>query len=114
MAKTYLKTLSYLSTSVNFSDMKYPDGKPFDAGDNGDSQEATYSNIQADIYLLNLLRSLDDRQKIILMFQILRESGYNLNHADCARTLSITRERYMVLLKAVKKRAAKILQFSEE
>jgi len=57
---------------------------------------------------------MDDRQKIILLYQVLREAGYNLNHADCAKTLSITRERYMVLLKDVKKRAGKILQMPLE
>lgn len=110
MAKTYLRTLAYLATSNHFTEMDYPDGEPFDAGDEGNSQDKMISIVQADILLLNLLKGMDNRQKIILMYQVLRESGYNLNHADCARTLSITRERYMVLLKDIKKRAAKILQ----
>lgn len=105
-----MKTLIFLAQSHNFSDMEYPDGKPFDAGDEGEAQEAMLGNMQADAYLLHLLLKMSDRQKIILMYQLLREAGYNLNHADCAQTLGITRERYMTLLKDVKKRAAKILQ----
>ena len=114
MSKIYLKTLQYLSQSVNFSEMQFPDGEPFDAGDEGNAQDQMISYMQADAYLLNLLKGMNDRQKIILMYQLLRESGYNLNHSDCAATLNITRERYMVLLKDVKKRAAKILQMPQE
>lgn len=113
MAKTYVKTLRQImmvATSQNFSDMELPDGEQFDAGDNGEAAEMMVSQIQADTLLLSLLRNMNDREKIILMYQILRESGYNLNHEECAKTLNITRERYMVVLKDVKKRAAKILQ----
>ena len=90
--------------------MPKPDGSEFDAGDGEKVVDEMYSAMQADSLLLNLLKGMNDRQKIILMYQLLREAGYNLNHADCAKTLSITRERYMVLVKEVKKRAAKILQ----
>lgn len=131
MAKTYIKTLRkiqeinivgssqasrnrlpFIPVSHNFSDMKHPDGTEFDAGDEGQEQDQIISQMQADAFLLKLLQSFNDRQKIILMYQLLREAGYNLNHEDCAQTISITRERYMVLLKDVKKRAAKILQMS--
>lgn len=103
-----------VASSQNFSEMDFPDGEPFDAGDEGEAADMMYSQVQADAHLLSLLRGMNDREKIILMYQILRESGYNLNHAECAKTLSITRERYMVILKGVKKRAAKILQIPLE
>lgn len=112
--KTYLKTLLYLAQSVNFSEMDYPDGEPFDAGDDSHAQDQMLGFMQADAHLLMLLKGMNDRQKIILMYQLLREAGYNLNHSDCAVTLGITRERYMVLLKDVKKRSAKILQIPLE
>lgn len=113
MAKTYMRRIHEIleiPTSQNFSDFKYPEGEEFNPGDGSSSEDAMISSAQADAYLLSLLKGMDDRDKIILMYQILRESGYNLNHADCAMTLNITRERYMVILKNVKKRAAKILQ----
>lgn len=103
-----------IATSRNFSEMERPDGTPFDVGDGGQAVEAMNSSMQADLALLTLLKGMNDRQKIILMYQVLRESGFNLNHADCAKTLSITRERYMVLLKEVRKRAGKILQMTDE
>jgi len=114
MGKTYVRRFALIAHSQNFSELEQPDGKSFDKGDDGSVEDAMYSSIQADSLLLNLLERMDDRDKIILMYQVLRESGFNLNHADCAKTLSISRERYMVLLKAVKKRSEKILQISEE
>ena len=113
MAKTYIKKLKraiMIAYSENFSEMDFPDGTPFDAGDEGEAADMMYSQVQADALLLSLLSGMNDREKIIMMYQVLRESGYNLNHAECAKTLSISRERYMVVLKGVKKRAAKILQ----
>ena len=118
MSKTYIKTLrqlmalANLPTSRNVSTMKFPDGEEFDVGDNGQAVDIMISQVQADTLLLSLLQGMNDREKIILMYQVLRESGYNLNHAECAKTLNITRERYMVILKGVKSRAAKILQFT--
>lgn len=112
MSKRYIRSLIFLPTSKNFSELRQPDGNEFDAGDNGDQVEKMFSNMRADGFLLMLLPKMDDRQKIILLYQVLREAGYNLNHADCAKTLGITRERYMVLLKEVKKRAGKILQMT--
>lgn len=99
-----------IAQSKNFSEFDHGDGHPFDFGDNNKAVEEMESQVQADLSLLILLKKMDDRQKIILMFQFLREAGHNFNHADCATVIGITRERYMVLLKEVKKRAVKILQ----
>lgn len=86
----------------------------YDVGDNGKASEEMMGNLNAELVLLGLLEKFSDRDKIIILFQVIRGSGYHLTHEDCAQTLSITRERYMVLLKSVKKRAAKILQIPAE
>lgn len=113
MPKINYRTLLVITESKNFSDLATSDDNgevEFDVGDNGKAVDAMFSMVQADALLLGLLYKFTDRQKIILMYQVLRESGYNLNHEDCAKTLSITREHYMYLLKGVKKKAGKILQ----
>lgn len=123
MPKINYKTILLIAQSKNFSDMEKPvrehpdsesENEDFDVGDNGKAQDDMLSNVHADALLIDLLFKMNDRQKIILMYQILRESGYNLNHGDCAKTLSLTREHYMFLLKGVKKKAAKVLQGMEE
>jgi hypothetical protein len=124
MAKINYKSilLAARTESKNFSELPNPAGggtdgvhdrqqnEQFDIGDDNHFIEQIDSNIQADMLLLELLHHLNDRQKIILLYQILREAGYNLNHADCAKTLSLTREHYMFLLKKMKERSAKVLQ----
>lgn len=118
MAKVYHKKLLIIPESRNFGEMginlSEEDKSGFDFGDDNKQSEEITSMIQADILLLDILLNLDDRQKIIFLYQLLREAGYGLNHGDCAQTIGITRERYMILLKDVKKRAGKVLQSNEE
>lgn len=113
MSKINYKTL-LVPSSKNFSEFTtYNDDNEvqhFEASDESSAEEEIISNMQADAMLLALLSSFNDRQKVILVYQILRESGYNLNHEDCAKTLSITREHYMFLLADIKKKAKKIIQ----
>lgn len=112
MSKVYIKSIPFLPYSINMSDMEYSNGNAFDVGDEDNAVVTMFSALRADSFLLQILKELDDRQKIILMFLVLREAGYNLNHADCAKVLRITRERYMVLVKEVRIRAGKILQMN--
>lgn len=86
------------------------EGVEFDTGDNGKAADDTLAGVDAEMLLLGLLGKFNDRDKIIILFQVVRSAGYHLTHDDCAKTVGITRERYMVLLKNMKKRAAKILQ----
>lgn len=112
MSKINYKTLS-IPTVVNFAELVVQvegEVQEFEASDNGRAEEQMVSNMQADALLLSILLKLTDKQKIILLYQVLREAGYNLNHEDCAKTLSMTREWYMSLLKEVKKKSAKIIQ----
>lgn len=113
MPKINYKAILVLPEAKPFSDLAVPNDEgelEFDVGDNGRDAEQMVSDVHADAVLLEMLYHMDDREKIILMYQILRESGYNLNHGDCAKTLSLTREHYMFLLKNVKKKAGKVLQ----
>lgn len=122
MQKTYVKSsngksnftveqiedLLSLARSKNFSeyDSLAEDGQ-FDATDNGRAEENMYTVIQTDVLLFNLLLNFSEIQKIIFLYLMMRESGYNLTHEECARTLSMKRESYMTVMRAVKKKAEK-------
>jgi DNA-directed RNA polymerase specialized sigma24 family protein len=118
MAKVYHRKLLILPESKNFGDLNInlseEEKSAYDFGDDNRQTDEMVSAIQADILLLEVLFNLDDRQKVIFLYQILREAGYGLNHGDCAQTLSISRQKYMILLKEIKKKASKVLQSSEE
>jgi len=117
MNKVNYKSLVFIPTSKNISE--FPEFtndngevERFDVGDDGKAKDEVDSNLQADALLLQLLSNMDDRNKIILLYQVLREAGYNLNHDDCARTLNLSREHYMSLVKDVKNKSVKIIQVS--
>lgn len=124
MSKVKLKTIlniPIIPTSVNFSVMNSAYGfnedgerEEFDAGDDGRAENKIFSDIQAGNLLLDILFKMNDRQKIIFMYQLLREAGYGITHQDCAKTLSLTREHYIFLVGGVKKKAQKILQANEK
>lgn len=80
----------------------------FDVNDGGSECENLDSKLQADSILLSFLMGFNDRQKIVLLYQVLREAGYNLNHNDCAKTLSLSRENYMASLREVRNRSLKV------
>lgn len=103
-----------ITESINFNKLVVNNGETteeFDIGDDEQNNNELYSRIQVDGLLMELLKKLNDREKVILMFQLLRDSGYMLRHEDCAKTISITREGYMSLLKDVRIKSAKILRF---
>lgn len=112
MPKTYVRSVKIphlIATSRNFSEFEGEEELAVDFGDQNSAVEEMLSIVEADLTLLSLLSRLDNREKVIFLYQVLREAGYNLNHQDCAVTLAITRERYMVLVKDVKQKASKII-----
>lgn len=109
MKKTFLRTTLIIGKSKNFSE--YTDGQ-FDVNDDGKQEERMYSDTNADMILVDLLGKLNDREKIVFLYELLRQSGYGLNGEECAKTLSMSRQWYSKLLKDVRKKAQKTLQNS--
>lgn len=110
-----VRAIQTIATSKNFSEFnlqtdEYSMEDIMEANDQGKASDAMLSDVQAADMLLDLLFKMNDRQKIILMYQLLREAGYNLTHEDCAKTLNLTREHYIFLVTGVKKKSQKILQ----
>jgi DNA-directed RNA polymerase specialized sigma24 family protein len=81
----------------------------FEGSDGGEQVESMFNSLNGDQMLLNMLTSLDTRDKVVLLYQVLRQSGYNLEHEECAKTLSLSRAGYVTLLKNVKKKCQKVL-----
>lgn len=110
------RPIHFIPHSTNWSEMETPNdnsfeqSKEFDAGDESQQIDQTLSNLQADQTLFKLLMNLDDRGKIILLYQVLREAGYNLTHQECAKTLNMSRVWYSSETKEVKQKCIKIIQ----
>lgn len=111
MPKSYIKSLHLIPESKNFSEYdKLAENGTFEVGDDGMGEETMYSVMQTDMFMYNLLLNFSERQKITFLYLMMRESGYNLTHEECARTLSMKRESYMNIVRVVKKKAQKILK----
>jgi len=95
-----------IAESKNFSEY----GEDFERGDDGEGEDLLLSKLNADFMLIDVLMHLNDREKIIFMYELLKESGYGLSGEVCARTLSISRTTYIKGLKKVRAKAKKTLQ----
>ncbi len=82
----------------------------YDASDKGEFEQAVVSNLQADQLLYKLLMELDDKGKIILLYQVLKEAGYSLTQEEFAKTLRMSRLGYSTKTKKIKIKCVKIIQ----
>ena len=102
-------SLVFIPAAYPFSDFDIDD-KPEQFGDNCRSEIKMLSKISTNISIIKILNNLEDRNKIVFMFLLLRESGFSLTHEECAKILSISRQSYMKLVKSVKTKAKKLLK----
>lgn len=112
-----MRPIQFIPEAKNFSDFTKSiseddnDGElAYEVSDGGGQVAQMISGLQADEILIELLMNLDNRDKIILLYQVLRGMGFGLQHEECAKTLSLSRGGYLVFLKKVTKKCEKILQ----
>ena len=97
----------FVPESVNFSELKKRRAtdsgeKEFDVGDEGHSMESIEESIEYEKMVLQMLCNLDMYEKLIFMYQLFRDYGYQIDHGSFAKTLNISRMKYMQMLKMVK------------
>ena len=102
-----MKIDKFFPTAYPFSEFVFPDGKQEDFADDKFFGEELFSKIDLELDLISFLKLLNDKQKIIFMFFLLREAGYNFNHAQCASTMQISRSLYLKIFREVKKKSRK-------
>ncbi|MBV6446376.1 MAG: hypothetical protein IFNCLDLE_02674 [Ignavibacteriaceae bacterium] len=110
MPKAKYNKLDFLPKSYNFGELEpNEDGQILDGDAFEDKQDNTYSNIFADEIVVQILFNLKDREKVVFMYQLLRESGYEIDYGSAAQTMGIQRQSYMKMLSLVKKKARVII-----
>lgn len=118
MDQKALKLPFIIAESKNFSEFETytPDGEDlgFDAGDKGKQADEMVENLGGDQLILSILSQLDDRQKVIFMYQLLLDAGYKMTQEECAETLSISKMWYSVVLKKIRVKVAKIINDSHK
>lgn len=67
-----------------------------------DTFSESLKQIEANDLVVCILNHLDDREKIIFLYQLIRESGYDITHPELAETLHIGERVYFTHLKKMR------------
>lgn len=118
MPKEKYNRLVFIPKSFNMSELlvsRSDDGEnstsPMeDIEDKDNEQEDITSKIFAEEVVVQILFNLQDREKVIFMFQLLRQSGYAIDYSSAAITMGIPREEYMKILALIKRKAGVIVK----
>lgn len=105
--------LVFLPTAYDFSTIEasLPKGVTLDdlLGDSGVCEKKMVDDLAMEQLILQVLYNLDEREKIIFCYQLLRDNGYQIKHGAFAKTIGINRQRYMVWLKRVRDKAKAVI-----
>lgn len=95
--------------SVNFSELQMEfeeNSQEFEPSDNGLEQQRLQDSIEYEELVVQILCNLEPREKLIFIYQLLRDGGYKIDHASFAKTLGVTRVHYMRMLEMVRTKTA--------
>ena len=104
-----MRRIVFIPRAYPLSDFDHEDGNAAEFSDNSHELKM-YSDVNVDMHVLNLLSQLKDRHKIVLMYLLLRDNGFNFTHGECAKTMSLSRQAYMNLVKVVRTKGKKIMK----
>jgi len=101
--------VNFIPKSVNFSELeeKYPidDGEfSYDPGDDGLEQDRLIDSIAYEELVVQILCNLEPREQLIFVYQLLRDSGYNIDHSSFAKTIHVTRRQFMRIVASVRQK----------
>ena len=98
----YIRTIP---SAISFSDLEqqYKDaGFSFDPIDDNQDIINTENKMDYENLIYNILNVLNERDKILFLFLLIRNYGVSIDHKTFAETLKISRTYYLYLLKKVK------------
>ncbi len=100
--------LQFIPKPINFSELeKMEDGRDGEMkftefGDEGLGMEKVEQDIHFEELVVQMLYVLDGNERIIFLYQLLRDYGYQIDHTSFAKTLHLKRSRYMDILSMVR------------
>lgn len=102
----------YVPTTVNLTQLKneYESNEAeFDLSDEGMEQRRIEDNMEYEEMIVHILYNLEPREKLIFIFQILRDGGYQIDHASFAKAIHLSRSQYMKILDVVRTKSMLLL-----
>ena len=99
----------FVPMSINFSQLEKQaeNGElEYEPGDSGLENKRLQDNMQYEEMVVQLLCNLEEREKLIFMFQLLRDNGYQIDHGSLAKVVKLSRRQYMRVLGTVRLKSA--------
>jgi len=106
--KIYRGLGDFVPISVNFSQLEreMDEGKiSYEPGDSGLEAERLETDLQFEELVIQILCNFEEREKIVFLFQLLRDGGYQIDHGSCAKVVKLSRRQYMRVLEDVRFKA---------
>lgn len=112
--KIVLGLTGFVPESINFSEFEKPNINDEDSvvsqfGDDGLFSEKMEANFEFEELIVQILFSLEGEERIVFLYQLLRDFGYQIDHGSFAKTLFMKRQKYMHVLKNVRRKIMIIL-----
>jgi hypothetical protein len=95
----------FVPVSMNFSKLEIENDEnksEYNPSDDGFESERVQDNLVYEEMVVQILCNLDPREKLIFMYQLLRDGGYQIDHSAFAKTIHISRRQYMRVLDDVR------------
>lgn len=98
-----------IPVAINFSalEKELEDGEvEYDPSDNGLEKKRLEDNLQYEEMVVQILCNLEPREKLVFIFQLLRDGGYQIDHGSFAKVVNLSRRQYMRVLDEVRLKSA--------
>jgi hypothetical protein len=91
--------------SVNFSDLQTEFDEQevaFDPSDGGLEEKRLQDGVEYEEMVVQILCNLEMREKVVFVYQLLRDGGYKIDHASFAKTIGLSRPQFNRVLEMVR------------
>lgn len=91
--------------SVNFSDLQAEfeeNEQEYDPSDNGLESKRLEEGVEYEELIVQILCNLEMREKVVFVYQLLRDGGYKIDHASFAKTVGLSRPQFNRVLEMVR------------
>lgn len=95
----------FVPTSVNFSSLEKEmeeNDIEYEPSDDGMQEQRVMDGIVYEEVIVNILCNLETREQLVFIFQLLRDNGYQIDHASFAKVVRLSRRQYMRILEDVR------------
>lgn len=102
----------YIPTSVNFSQLENEfdeNETEFDVSDNLEEVKKMENEFAYDELVVQILYNLDETEKIVFLYQLLRDGGFQIDHKSFAKTMGLQIFKYDDVLKTIQVKIALIV-----